>query len=250
MNALFVSHRTIKLTLEYDGTEFVGWQHQDNGRSVQEAVEHGLSQILQEEIRVVGAGRTDSGVHAKGQVASFRTESSLNCALIVRGLNGVFPDDVVALNAEEVAENFNARYDARSRRYQYIIRKKPTALSRRFCWVLGYRLDIDAMSQCLPEILGMHDFASFCKSESEVAHHNCTVYNVRWLQDDDSTLVFDITGDRFLHGMVRTLVGTMVEIGRGHRSVRDFRVILEARDRRKAGMAAPAKGLFMLEVTY
>ncbi|HEY6952464.1 MAG TPA: tRNA pseudouridine(38-40) synthase TruA [Bacteroidota bacterium] len=243
-------HRTIKLTLEYDGTEFVGWQFQENGRSVQETVEKGLSQILQEQIRVVGAGRTDSGVHAKGQVASFKTETSLNCALLVRGLNGVFPDDVAALSAEEVAENFNARFDARSRRYRYVIRTIPTALSRNYCWSLGYHLEPELMNQCLQGILGRHNFASFCRTDSEVAHHDCTVFAARWEQPDESSLVFDITADRFLHGMVRSLVGTMVDVGRGYRSVGEFGEILDARDRRKAGMSAPAKGLYLLEVTY
>lgn len=177
-----MANRTIKLILEYDGTEFVGWQHQENGRSVQDVVEKGLSQILQEEIRVIGAGRTDSGVHAKGQVASFRTESSLNCASIVRGINGVLPEDVVALDAEEAAEGFNARYDARSRRYEYVINNKATAISRKFSWVVKYKLDIELMKRCLDEILGLHDFESFCKSDSGVKHYNCDVFNAAWLR--------------------------------------------------------------------
>jgi tRNA pseudouridine38-40 synthase len=245
-----MSHHTIKLTLEYDGTDFVGWQFQKNGRSVQEVVEKGLSQILQEEIRVVGAGRTDSGVHAKGQVASFRTETSLNCQLITRGLNGVLPEDVVAINAVEVSENFNARYDARSRRYEYVIKKVPTAIARRFSWVVGYRLDFELMQKCLDEIRGLHDFASFCKSDSEVEHHNCTIHNASWREEDPTSIVLDITADRFLHGMVRALVGTMVEIGRGHRMVEDFKQIIDAKDRRRAGMAAPPQGLFLVAVDY
>jgi tRNA pseudouridine38-40 synthase len=245
-----MAHRTIKLTLEYDGTDFVGWQSQENGRSVQEVVEKGLSQILQEEIRVVGAGRTDSGVHAKGQIASFRIESSLNCTLIVRGLNGILPKDIVALHGEETADGFNARFDARTRRYEYVIKSKPTAISRNFSWVVGYKLDIERMKPCLDEIIGLHDFESFCKSNSEVSHHNCNVVNASWLQRGESTLVFDITANRFLHGMVRALVGTMVEIGRAYRPVDDLKRIMAAKDRREAGMAAPPRGLFLTEVTY
>jgi tRNA pseudouridine38-40 synthase len=245
-----MAQRTIKLTLEYDGTDFVGWQYQENGRSVQDVVEKGLSQILQKDIRIAGAGRTDSGVHAKGQVASFRTETSLNCALIVRGLNGVLPKDVVALDAQETAEGFHARYDARSRRYEYVIKIAPSAIARSFCWAVGYKLDIESMRGCLTDILGLHDFASFCKSDSMVKHHNCTVYEASWRKQNDSTFVFEIAADRFLHGMVRALVGTMVEIGRAHRSVDDFKRIMAAKDRRKAGMAAPPQGLFLSAVEY
>ncbi len=245
-----MEHRTIKLTLEYDGTEFVGWQYQKNGRSVQDVVEKALSQILQENISVVGAGRTDSGVHAKGQVASFQTESLLNCALIVRGLNGVLPADVAALVADETAEGFNARYDARSRRYEYVIKNRPIAISRHFSWVLGYKLDIELMKKVLVEIYGLHDFESFCKSDSDVKHHNCNIINASWLRHNESTLVFDITADRFLHGMVRALVGTMVEIGRGYRPADDLKRIIAAKDRREAGMAAPPQGLFLTEVNY
>jgi tRNA pseudouridine38-40 synthase len=245
-----MSHHTIKLTLEYDGTDFVGWQFQKNGRSVQEVVEKGLTQILQEEIRVVGAGRTDSGVHAKGQVASFRTETSLNCVSIVRGLNGVLPDDVVVVNAAEVSENFSARYSARSRRYEYVIKKVPTAIARRFSWVVGYTLDLVLMEKCLDGIRGLHDFTSFCKNDSEVEHHDCTVHEASWRKEDPTTIVFDITADRFLHGMVRALVGTVVEIGRGHRMMEDFKQIMDAKDRRRAGMAAPPQGLFLVAVNY
>lgn len=242
--------RTIKLTLEYDGTDFVGWQYQDNGRSVQEVVEKGLSQILQEHIRIVGAGRTDSGVHAKGQVASFRTESSLDSKSIARGLNGVFPPDVVVLAAEEAPDGFNARFDARSRRYEYFITTIPTAISRRFSWLVNYNLDCDVMARCVGEIRGFHDFESFCKIDSEVKHHDCTVLNASLLTPDESTLVFDITADRFLHGMVRALVGTLIEIGRGHRPSDDLSRIMAARDRREAGMAAPPQGLFLAAVHY
>lgn len=245
-----MAHRTIKLILEYDGTDFVGWQSQENGRSVQDIVEKGLSQILQEEIRVVGAGRTDSGVHAKGQVASFRIESSLNSALIVRGLNGVLPKDIVALRGEEAVDGFNARFDARARRYKYVIKTRPTAISRKFSWVVGYKLDIERIKLCLNEIEGLHDFESFCKSNSEVAHHNCNIVKVSWLQCGESTFIFDIIADRFLHGMVRALVGTMVEIGRAYRPIDDLKRIMAAKDRREAGMAAPPQGLFLTEVTY
>ncbi len=245
-----MAQRTIKLTIEYDGTDYVGWQLQENGRSVQEVLERGLAQILRENIRIVGAGRTDAGVHARGQVASFRMESSLHCHQLLRSLNGVLPEDVVVVGAEEVAADFNARYSARSRRYQYIIRRRPTALDRKFCWELGYKLDVDLLSRCAGIIAGAQDFESFCKSEARVDHYRCTVFDALWSSPDSATLVFDISADRFLHGMVRALVGTMVEIGRGYRSIDELPAILNAKDRRRAGMAAPARGLFLFEVKY
>ncbi len=245
-----MSRRTLKLTLEYDGTDFVGWQYQKNGRSVQEAVEKGLSQILRNEIRVVGAGRTDSGVHAKGQVASFEAESSLDCHEIVRGLNGVLPEDIVALRVEEMPDRFNARYDAESRRYQYVLSCKPTALARKYAWVVGYRLDFERMQSCVPELIGQHDFESFCKADAEVKHHRCTIYEASLTMRDESVVVFDVRADRFLHGMVRAIVGTLVEIGRGYRPAQDLKRIMEAKDRRQAGMAAPPQGLYLLEVQY
>ncbi len=245
-----MSRRTIKLTLEYDGTDFVGWQYQRNGRSVQEVVERGLSRILQESVRVVGAGRTDAGVHAKGQVASFESESSVHCERIVRGLNGVFPDDVVALCAEEMPAGFNARYDAELRRYRYCISCRPTAISRRVSWVVGYQLDFDLMNDCLDSLRGEHDFESFCRSEAEVKHYRCHVHEAILTRTDDAMLVFEISANRFLHGMVRTIVGTLVEIGRGHRPAGDLEVIMASKDRRRAGMAAPPQGLFLVEVKY
>jgi tRNA pseudouridine38-40 synthase len=241
--------RTIKLTLEYDGTDFVGWQHQENGRSIQATVESGLAQILQTKIRIVGAGRTDSGVHARGQIASFKTESSLHCGALARSLNGVLPDDVAVLDVEEAPEDFNARYSAKARHYQYVISTVPTALGRRFAWSMDYKLDLALMKGVAERITGEHDFTSFCKAESEVAHHRCRVADAHWTKKN-STILFDITADRFLHGMVRALVGTMVEIGRGYRQIDQFGEILNGKDRSLAGMAAPPRGLFLTDVTY
>jgi tRNA pseudouridine38-40 synthase len=241
--------KSLRLTLEYDGTDFVGWQFQKNGRSVQQAVEVALHEITQEDIRVVGGGRTDAGVHARGQVASFRMEKEVESSLLVRSLNGVLPDDVVVLSAQEVPPDFNARFNARKRRYQYYICRRPTALQRKYSWWLNYQFDLAAMQECASQTIGEHDFASFCKSESEVEHHRCAVLVARWITEDPM-IRFEITANRFLHGMVRALVGTMVEVGRGFRKAEEFQKILEATDRRKAGEAAPAQGLFLEEIIY
>lgn len=241
--------RNIKLTLEYDGTNFVGWQMQPNGRSVQEELEKGLQQILQEDCKTNAAGRTDAGVHARGQVANFLTASNISITRFAKSLNGVLPEDVAVIGVEEVDEKFHSRYSAKARRYRYNIARKPTALMRYYCWQVGYPLNLSLMSQCVELIRGEHDFQSFCKVEADVDHHRCVVHAAEW-KERDSALEFDVTANRFLHGMVRALVGTMVDVGRGYTSMEEFRKILDARNRRIAGMAAPAKGLFLEEVLY
>ncbi len=241
--------RNIKLMIEYDGTDFVGWQIQAYGRTVQEEIEKALGQILQEKVSVIGAGRTDAGVHARGQVANFRTQSILGLNAIQGGLQGLLPRDIAVHAADEVDDNFHARYSARERIYGYHISKHPTALNRRFCWFVKYELVIDFMRQCADGIIGTHDFASFCAAKSDVKHHTCTVNFARWIERD-AMLVFEIGANRFLHGMVRALVGTMVDVGRGYLTLDDFTKILEAKDRSAAGMSAPPQGLFLEEIIY
>ena len=239
----------IKLTLEYDGTNFVGWQVQPNGRSVQEVLEQALQQVLQVTCKTNAAGRTDSGVHARGQVANFLTAKEIAPAELLKNVNGVLPDDIVVLHAEEVDEAFHARYSAKARRYRYDIHRKPSALVRKYSWQVGYRLEIEKLEQCLSEIRGEHDFQSFCKAESNVEHYRCIIQSAEW-KAVDSTLELDITANRFLHGMVRALVGTMIDVAREYTTIEEFKAIIAKKDRRAAGMAAPAKGLFLEQVFY
>jgi tRNA pseudouridine38-40 synthase len=241
--------RNIKLLIEYDGTSFVGWQTQASGRSVQEEITKVLEQILQEPIILIGSGRTDSGVHARGQVANFKTNSSLGVGSILSGLNGILPDDVYCFSAEEVPEKFNARYDARERMYRYHIGTRPTAIGRQYQWYVKYDLNVVAMNTVAASIVGDFDFQSFCKYEADVNHYRCTVKTSRWLEER-GMLIYEIRANRFLHGMVRALVGTMIDVGRGYTPRVEFRDIMEAHDRRKAGMAAPPHGLFLEEVVY
>jgi len=241
--------RDLKLLIEYDGTNFVGWQTQANGRSVQEEITTVLDQILQEPINLIGSGRTDSGVHARGQVASFRTHSTLGLGSILSGLNGLLPEDVYVQSVEEVPEGFSARYDARERVYRYYISLRPTAIGRQYHWHVKYDLNIGLMNEVAGRIVGEHDFESFCKYEAEVNHYRCTIFKSVW-SERSGVLIYEIRGNRFLHGMVRALVGTMVDVGRGFMSVSAFDEIVLAKDRRKAGMAAPAQGLFLEEVVY
>lgn len=242
--------RNIKLIIEYDGTNYVGWQVQPNGTSVQQTLEEGLRRLLQQDIQLTGAGRTDSGVHARGQVANCKIESGISPDSLRRGLNGLIPNDIVVLSAEEVPDSFHARNSARERFYRYQLAMVETALQRTFSWYVGgYALDLPLMTACAAQIVGEHDFTSFSKLDAGRDNFLCTVQCAEWRREA-SNLTFEISANRFLRGMVRTLVGTMVEIGRGHRPFQEFEKIIKAKDRRLAGMAAPAKGLFLEKVVY
>jgi tRNA pseudouridine38-40 synthase len=241
--------RDLRLLLEYDGTNFVGWQSQTNGRAVQDEITKVLDQVLQEPVTLVGSGRTDSGVHARGQVASFRTQSTLGLGSIQSALNGILPEDIYIHAVEEAPEGFNARYDAKERVYRYYIHLTPNAIGRFYAWYVKYDLNIESMNAVASMIVGEHDFESFCKYEAEVKHYLCTVTKSVWTPQG-GTLIYEVRANRFLHGMVRALVGTMVDIGRGYIPVSAMLDIMAAKDRRKAGMAAPAQGLFLEEVIY
>jgi len=239
----------IRLDIEYDGTNFAGWQIQKNGRSVQEEIEKAIQKIFQASIRVHGGGRTDTGVHARGQVANIFIEKNINIALLAKQLTAVMPHDVVVKKTSQVSHDFHARHSAKERRYRYCISRSSTAVQRNYCWQVFSQLDVDAMNECANEILGEHDFQSFCKTIAEAGHYRCNVHTANWVEVAQM-LEFEITANRFLHGMVRALVGTMVNVGRGHTLLLDFKSILDSKDRANAGMSAPAKGLFLEEIVY
>ena len=241
--------RNIKLLLEYDGTDYCGWQRQENGRTIQGEIESQLQRLIQEEVGVIGAGRTDAGVHARGQVANFHTNSPFTPDEFKHGLNALLPDDIVVHEALDVPLGFHSRYSAIERTYSYHICRTPAALLRNYCWLVEYDIRIDPMRWASAAILGEHDFGSFCKTKASVDHHLCTVSNANWILDG-TDLTFTIRANRFLHGMVRALVGTIIDVGRGYTSLDEFLKILEAKDRSSAGMAAPAKGLCLESISY
>jgi len=241
--------RYLKLRVEYDGTEFVGWQKQANGRSVQEEISRVLEEVLREPVNLIGAGRTDAGVHARGQMAGLRVSSTLGVGSILAALNGLLPEDITIHSVEEAPDGFHARYHARERYYRYFITLRPGAIGRQYEWYVKYDLNIELLNEVASRIVGEHDFESFCKYAADVKHYHCTIYQSAWTESPGK-LVYEIRGNRFLHGMVRALVGTMVDVGRGFLPVSAFSEILEAKDRRKAAMAAPPHGLFLEEVLY
>ncbi|MGA9115258.1 MAG: tRNA pseudouridine(38-40) synthase TruA [Bacteroidota bacterium] len=241
--------RNLKLVLEYDGSRFAGWQIQARERTVQGEIRSVLRKLLGEEVQLHGAGRTDAGVHARAQAANFRTSSHLPASTIQRALNALLPEDIAVVGAEDVAADFHARYSARWRIYSYTLTRRRTPLGRHALWVVTCPLEVERMQRLAAKVRGEHDFRSFCTSASEVKGFRCTVADSFWTETGEH-LVFEIRANRFLHGMVRALVGTMVDAGRGHLAGDSFEAILAGGDRRLAGPAAPAKGLVLERVLY
>lgn len=241
----------LKLTIEYDGTDFVGWQVQPNGRSVQEVVERAASRLLKEEVRVLAAGRTDSGVHALGQVASLWSPMDLPLKAWMKGLNSLLPQDVAVVGAEVVPDDFDPRRWSLSKQYRYLISNRPvrSPLRRRTHWEIFQRLDFEAMTRAAVALEGRHDFSAFRAADCEARNALRNVHRVE-LQARGDELSITVEGDAFLKHMVRNFVGTLVEVGRGRRPVEWVREVLEGKDRTLAGRTAPPQGLTLMHVVY
>jgi tRNA pseudouridine38-40 synthase len=243
--------RTIRLLIEYDGTDYRGWQVQPDGPTVQEKIEAALRRLTGESVRVAGAGRTDAGVHAAGQVASFRTPSRLPAATIARALNALLPPDIAVLSAEEAAASFHARFSAVRKRYRYSILNRPVrpALGRRTVLHVPRSLDERAMREAARCLVGTHDFSSFrCNSGKEDA----PVRTVQALAIErrGDLVTIEIEAASFLYKMVRSIAGTLIAVGRGKAPPSEVAAILAARDRSRAFPTAPACGLCLLSVEY
>ncbi len=239
------------MTIEYDGSQFSGWQIQNGQKTVQETMERALETVLHTRPDVVGSGRTDSGVHARGQVAHFRAETPLDTYRLLRSLNGLLPDTIAVKTLDRAEDSFHARYDARLRRYRYYIGTRPFALERNRRVLVLPEPDFDVMNTAAGYLLGRHDFSAFCRTRSETINRVCDIRRACWaMEHEPSEWVFEISADRFLHGMVRAVVGTLLDVGHGKRHPDNIPVILASGDRRRAGAAAPARGLVLEEVTY
>ncbi len=241
----------IKLTIEYDGTNYHGWQVQPNGKTIQEVLEGALEKILGVRTRLNGSGRTDAGVHALGQVANFTCANNLDLWRLQKGLNALTPRDIVIKQVEGVPDSFDARRDARSRGYRYRIWNFPcpSAFHHCFSWHVRDPLDLSAMQEAIRFLEGEHDFASFQAAGCDAAHSVRRIYRNSLTQQDDF-LDYTIEATAYLRHMVRNIVGTLVEVGRRERTPAAFAELLRAQDRTLAGPTAPPHGLFLIEVKY
>lgn len=241
--------RNIKIVVEYDGTDFCGWQVQPNGRTVQGTLDTAVFKLFQQRPTIHGSGRTDAGVHARAQVANFKVESGLPAATICKGLNSYLPADVRVRSVENADASFHARFSAKSREYHYTIARRQQAIGRHYAWFCRYRLDVKKMRRASVYLLGAHAFEAFSKHNAKEKHYLSTVEKLAWSEDDD-TLVMEIRANRFLHNMVRIIVGTLVDVGRGRLHPDAIREILDSKDRDGAGTTAPAHGLQLTKVYY
>lgn len=241
----------IKLTIEYDGTNYVGWQRQQNGISIQEQIEKAINKVTGEKVHLIGSGRTDKGVHAKGQVANFTTRSTIPPSRFKLALNNNLPEDIVILNSERVSDDFHSRYDAIGKKYKYLIYNNPIrgALYRNFAYQVPYHLDYKEMERAMNFFIGTHDFISFMVSKNNVRATTKTITQTS-LKKKGNIIFFTIEGDGFLHNMVRIIVGTLVDIGRGKMRSSSVPHIISLKNRKFAGHTAPPQGLYLEKVYY
>ena len=246
------------ITLSYDGARYHGWQIQPNGPSVQEKLQWALSTLLREEIQVTGAGRTDAGVHARMMVAHFDfngvweegSGASLDCKQLAYKLNRLLPQDIAVQRVEPVSDEMHARFSALSRTYYYFIHTEKDPFLRTTSCELHYPLDFERMNEAAAILMEYEDFGAFCKAHADVKTTFCHVTVARWHQTSPSSWYFEITANRFVRNMVRAVVGTLIDVGRGRLSIDDFRKVIEGKRRTEAGESMPAHALFLVDITY
>lgn len=244
--------RNFKMILEYDGTAYCGWQRQDNGLSIQQVLEEAIECITCEKAVVIASGRTDAGVHAMNQVASFKSGTLLPVHRMFLGINSVLPEDIVIKDLQEVPLEFNALKDAQGKVYVYKILNQclRPALGRHYFWFVRFSLNIEDMREAASYLIGEHNFNCFCATGCDIKDRVRTLTDILIAVKDEGMLEITVESSGFLRHMVRNIVGTLVDVGRGKLKPEDMREIIESRDRKKAGVAAPACGLFLKEVKY
>lgn len=238
------------LYIKYDGTAYNGWQIQPNGRTVQEELQRALSLLLNEDIQAVGAGRTDTGVHARMMVAHFDVDKELDCVWLVYRLNRILPRDISADKAVQVSQDMHARFSAVARTYHYYVHQHKDPFLRAYSCFLPYQLDFDMMNRAAALLTEYDDFAAFCKSNSGVRTTLCKITEARWIKDGEYSWHFVITANRFLRNMVRAVVGTLIDVGRGRMTTDDFRKTIEGKQRSCAGESMPGNALFLESIEY
>jgi tRNA pseudouridine38-40 synthase len=241
--------KNYKLIIQYDGTKYAGWQIQLNALSVQGVLQDSISQIINENINLIGAGRTDSGVHSLGQTANFRTKNELDLYRFKHSLNSVLPRDITVKTISEVENDFHARYDAVKRSYIYVISKSKSPFYDKYSWWYHGPINCDKLNSISEYLLGEKNFTAFSRRASETENKICLVHNIRW-KEWKELVIFYVEADRYLHGMVRTIVGTLLHTLKLNLNIDYLRNVINSEDRESAGEAVPAKGLFLYKVKY
>lgn len=239
----------VKLVLEYCGDGFAGWQFQPDQRTIQGELEKAVFKLTSKKVTIYGAGRTDAGVHALGQTANFLIDHKLPLEKYRDGLNFYLPDDILVRNVHAMPESFHSRYDAVYRHYQYRIAPTRTAMKKMRRWEIDRAPDAAKLDSAAELIRGEHDFSAFCVVASQKENNRCLLYESRWRRIRDE-FVYDITADRFLHTMIRSLVGLMIDLGTGGLNMRQFQKIFSAGDHRAIRHVAPAHGLYLVDIGY
>ena len=238
------------IEISYLGTNYHGWQSQPNASTVQEIIENCLSKITNNSIKLLAAGRTDSGVHANQMFAHFDINEKINDKnSFIHKTNSFLPSDIAVKNLLQVEDDSHARFDALSREYEYHISLKKTPFEIDKSYLYKKTLDLNKMNKCCDILLQYTDFKSFSKSKTDVKTYDCQIFEAKWLLNGDS-LIFKIKADRFLRNMVRAIVGTLIEVGLGKINQKDFKVIIEKKDRQLAGFSVPAHGLYLKKIEY
>lgn len=238
------------IDLSFDGTNYHGWQIQPNGMSVQERLQQALSTLLRTPTEVTGAGRTDAGVHARQMIAHFDVEQAIDGCQLAYKLNRILPRDISVQSVYEVADDMHARFSARWRTYHYYIHTRKDPYLRHYSCEMHYTLDFDAMNRAASLLLEYDDFASFCKTHTDVKTTLCRVTRAEWVRTSDHEWYFVITANRFLRNMVRAVTGTLIDVGRGRITLDQFRRIIESRSRTDAGESMPPQALFLEKIEY
>lgn len=238
------------ITLSYDGGRYHGWQVQPNGNSVQAEMEKALSVLLRKPVAIVGAGRTDAGVHARKMVAHFDFDSPVDCPNLVYKLNRFLPYDISVSSVESVGSDMHARFSATLRTYHYYVHLRKDPFARAYSCAIHYDLDFDLMNEAAAMLMEYRDFGAFCKSNSDVKTTICEVKAARWHRLTPYSWYFEISANRFLRNMVRAVVGTLIEVGRHRMTLQDFRKVIEGKARTEAGESMPGHALFLEDIVY
>lgn len=243
--------RNVKLTIEYDGTNYCGWQKQNNEKTIQEEIEKAIYKAVGEVVEVIGSSRTDAGVHARGMVANFKTNATIPFDKFKYAINDKLPDDIAIIESEEVSEDFHARYDSKGKTYCYSIinRQQKPAIGRNYVYHFKWDLDIEKMREACKYFIGKHDFKAFRSLGSSVKTTERTIKEL-YIESEGEKINIFITADGFLYNMVRIIVGTLLKVGRGKIPIEDIEKIILLGDRKKAGPCVPAQGLILEKVYY